>query len=382
MTSDGGPDADCEGGKCDSVNSGDAVCTVSIVGAGRVDVEREYLPRVIACENGNAGPEALKAQAIAARSYLYYVVKTERRALLDGQGDQVYSCSKKPGPEHFRAVDDSSGQVLKYKGANVATFFVAGAFQQGPSCTGGTSDPTNTERFVTYNSGQSGDGITQSKLGWINPGNHANRGCMSQLGANCHSDQGMSAEQILRFYYGEDIEFKQSSGGCIDDDGPIDAPEEFWIGDACDTDEQCDFNANGEEATCYDWFNENTNTLGGFCSVTCEGFCPDNPTHANSMCVDLDAGRGFGRCAAEAMSINSFCADIPGTVARLQSRYIGDSGARDDWRTMCVPPDAPKVICDTGSQLGECIDTSLNTCSGTLHTGLCPSSSAIRCCTP
>jgi hypothetical protein len=44
---------------------------VNVVGKGVKATEDDYLPNVITCENGGAGFEALKAQAIATRSVAY-----------------------------------------------------------------------------------------------------------------------------------------------------------------------------------------------------------------------------------------------------------------------------------------------------------------------
>jgi hypothetical protein len=179
-----------------------------------VDVEGDYLPHVITCENGNAAPAALEAQAVAARSYLYYVLAREG-SIGDGTGDQVFTCAREPGPEHHAAVEATSGLVLRYQDTQVAAFYVAGALQDPPGCRGGTDDPTATEMWVTYNEGLSGDGITQTPLGFVDPANHANRGCMSQNGSDCLADDGADVYTILRFYYGEDIGIEQAEGPCI-----------------------------------------------------------------------------------------------------------------------------------------------------------------------
>ena len=44
----------------------------------------------------------------------------------------------------------------------------------------------------------------------------ANSGCMSQNGSHCLSEQGFGYEYIGRFYYGEDIEYVQTEGACIE----------------------------------------------------------------------------------------------------------------------------------------------------------------------
>ncbi|PIE17093.1 MAG: hypothetical protein CSA65_09700 [Proteobacteria bacterium] len=192
-------------------------CTIKVSGKGTKDMENDYLPHVITCENGAAGFEALKAQAVAARSYAYYVTRNGG-SIKDGQANQVYSCSAKPKQRHYDAVKATAGQVLRYQGTVICAFYVAGA---KPSDTTGCvakswdSDPTHTETYVTYNEGKSGSGITQSKLGWVSSSNIYNRGCKSQNGANCLGKAGRDYVQILRFYYGADIELYQTTGSCV-----------------------------------------------------------------------------------------------------------------------------------------------------------------------
>jgi hypothetical protein len=193
----------------------EAQCQVTVNGVGTIDVETDYLPHVVQCENGAAAPTALEAQAVAARSYLYYRLATGDGTIDDGTGDQVYSCGRTPGPEHLAAVEATSGEVLQYQGTQVAAFFVAGALQDPGACMGGTDDPTGTEGFVTYNEGLSGDQIHQTSLGFVDPSNHANRGCLSQNGSDCLARAGRDLPSILTFYYGEDIETPIAQGACI-----------------------------------------------------------------------------------------------------------------------------------------------------------------------
>jgi stage II sporulation SpoD-like protein len=176
----------------------EAFCEAEVSGSGVLDVENDYIPQVVACENGGASLEALKAQAVAARTYLYYKLRREG-AIGDGQGDQVYTCNATAGGPHRRAAAETSGQVLMYGGVVIASFYVAGALQSGPDCVGGTSDPTGTEHFVTYNQGRSGGEVEQTTLGWVDPANKENRGCQSQNGAHCLSDEGWDYDSILRF---------------------------------------------------------------------------------------------------------------------------------------------------------------------------------------
>jgi hypothetical protein len=201
----------------------DAFCEAEVQGTGVLDVENDYIPQVVACENGGASLEALKAQAVAARTYLYYKLRREG-SIGDGQGDQVYSCANQAGAQHRRAAAETSGQVLMYDRTIIAAFYVAGALQSGPDCRGGSNDPTGTEHFVTYNEGRSGAEVEQTTLGWVDPANLENRGCQSQNAADCLSDEGWDHDPILRFFYGEDITVETATGPCVEGGGDDDPP--------------------------------------------------------------------------------------------------------------------------------------------------------------
>jgi hypothetical protein len=142
-----------------------------------IDIEGDYLPHVVQCENGGADFEALKAQAIAARSYLYYALGSG--SIQDSQAGQVYSCNATPGPQHIAAVAETTGLVLVNEyDATIAAFYVAGAKPSTPDCVALPSDPdpTNTEGWVTYQ--VPGSPVVPTPLGSLT--NPKNRGCMSQ----------------------------------------------------------------------------------------------------------------------------------------------------------------------------------------------------------
>ena len=205
-----------------------AHCHAHVVGTGTVDVENHYLPRVVACENGNGGMESLKAQAIAARSYLYYKLNTSG-SIVNSEADQVYGCGFAPLAKHYKAVQETAGQVLRYKGTQVAAFYVNGAIPSHSSCYASPGDPdwNGVQHYVTYNWGRKGSHVKQSSIGWMAPSFHANRGCMSQHGANCLADQGWNNRDILRFFYGADIELVVADGSCGDSNvNPEDFSEE------------------------------------------------------------------------------------------------------------------------------------------------------------
>jgi hypothetical protein len=201
-----------------------AHCSIFVEGRGWRDMETDYLPRVIACENGTANLQALKAQAITARSVAYYYIETEG-SVCDGQGCQVYTCGNAPQSKHYQAVAETAGQYLLYNNTLTYGFYVAGdPFTAAPSCVGNTAN-ASTERYVTYNESRAGTSVLQTTLGWIfspgEPGYGQNRGCMSQNGAKCLENQrGYNHLGILRFYYGSDVVVQQATGTCVGNPPP------------------------------------------------------------------------------------------------------------------------------------------------------------------
>jgi len=193
-----------------------AQCKITVVGKGTKDLEGDYLPHVITCENGGAALEALKVQAIAARTFAYYKIASAG-SVKDGTSDQVYTCSAQPQQKHYDAVKATSGQVLMWSNVVICSFFVAGAKPSTTNCVAkaGDPDPTGTEKYVTYNEGKTGSGVTQSTLGWVSPTNKYNRGCMSQNGSHCQALKSKGYKDILRFYYGADIQIVTAVGSCV-----------------------------------------------------------------------------------------------------------------------------------------------------------------------
>lgn len=206
-----------------------AQCSIAVNGYGTVDLETDYVPNVTWCENGNAPTQALNAQSCAARTFAYYKITTGNTPVENSQGDQVYLCtSRTPTQEQLNrckaATNVTSGRVMTYKNKVTAGFFVAGSkgacLDSECNYVGSSSDAcyVSTQKYVTYNWGKSGtsdDGFSQSSIGWINDKNYANRGCMSQNGASCLANLDWGWENILRYFYGADINIEQAEGTCV-----------------------------------------------------------------------------------------------------------------------------------------------------------------------
>ena len=219
---------------------GDAPCTIHVEGYGDIDIEDDYIPNVVACENGNAPMEALKAQAVQARGYIYYKIFVQgENSVVNSEADQVFDCDyTNASDRHFAAAEATRGEYLEWGGEIVAPFYVAGAIPANQSdgapedaCEGtGGDDPTSTEQWVTYNMGQTGCGIDMTELGWAPADcndNPQNRGCGSQNGKTCLADRGWDYEQMLPYYYGDDIDLEVATGSC---GGPGDPTEANLIG--------------------------------------------------------------------------------------------------------------------------------------------------------
>ncbi|MCA9657836.1 MAG: SpoIID/LytB domain-containing protein [Myxococcales bacterium] len=200
-----------------------AYCSINVNGVSH-DTETDYIPHVITCENGGANLEALKAQAIAARSVAYYAM-AENGKICDGQGCQVYTCNAQPKDIHYQAAAETAGQYLSYdnpiKGRVLTyAFYVAGDNDQTAACHG-VDGNAGTEPFVTYNEGKSYTEVEETTLGFQFKDPNAygygqNRGCMGQWSARClENNKGYDHKKILQFFYGDDIDILTAEGACV-----------------------------------------------------------------------------------------------------------------------------------------------------------------------
>lgn len=212
-----------------------AHCSIVVKNKGVVDMETDYVPNVTCCENGNAPDQALRAQALAARSVAYHNLGngsgTASKPIDDSQGVQVYSCGGRADSRLNAckaAANDTSGMILRYRDTTLCAFYVSGS--KGECLDAQCVDKGNTsascytwqQKYVTYNEGKSGNNVQQSSQGWVNEKNYANRGTMSQNGASClDSKRGYNWVKIAKFFYGADIEIVKTQGSCVQDAATI-----------------------------------------------------------------------------------------------------------------------------------------------------------------
>ncbi|MDI1451871.1 SpoIID/LytB domain-containing protein [Polyangium sp. 6x1] len=179
--------------------------------AGRLSLERDYVPRVVAGEHLHAHPEAKAALAIAARTFVLRAMRdrpTLGRTAAIPSGEQFQVFSRYSDEGCVEAATRTRGIVLQYQRRMILANHVAGAYWKPDGLPG--PDPTNTERWVTYNGGRRGRDVIPTHLSLrSHPGN---RGCMGQHCAHWLAAQGYDYAAILRFFYGDDIEFHELSG--------------------------------------------------------------------------------------------------------------------------------------------------------------------------
>ena len=172
---------------------------------GWLSLEDEYLPRVCAGEHLHAHPEAKAAIVIAGRTFVLRAMRDHPTLGVSTpvpSGPEFQVMARWPGAGCREAAARTRGKVLLYKGRLILANHVAGA-SWGPDGLPG-KDPTNTERFVTYNDGLRGSGVMPTSLALrTHPGN---RGCMSQNGTEWLAVHGFDYGSILRFFYGADVE--------------------------------------------------------------------------------------------------------------------------------------------------------------------------------
>jgi hypothetical protein len=101
-----------------------------------------------------------------------------------------------------------------------------------------------------------------------------------------------------------------------------------FIGDACACDEDCNFWSSDQKGFCHP---------AGFCSLSCEGGCPDLIGKASTFCIHSDLKDEQGICVPQADESNGHCADLPGTLDRTQERYVGQSNTSPTERKVCLP---------------------------------------------
>ena len=109
-----------------------------------------------------------------------------------------------------------------------------------------------------------------------------------------------------------------------------------WVGDPCEANEDCNFTSGDVPGFCYTYQDTDAGVVDGFCSLPCEGYCPDLDGAAPTFCVE-SADPSTGMCVSRAWPSNESCAKIPGSAATDADRFVGNSSASAKTSLVCLP---------------------------------------------
>lgn len=182
---------------------------IVVAGLGELALD-DYVARVVTGELGGSRElEALKAQAIAGRTFVQRALHddptlgTAAKPVRNGQDFQVAAAVATRLP--LRAAEETRGGVAFYRGRLILANYVAGA-PWAPGAWKGTDSPKYpTEKYVTYNAGRVGASVLPTHQ--ADSRRSDNRGTLSQNGADALASRGWKWPRILRFFYGDDLEF-------------------------------------------------------------------------------------------------------------------------------------------------------------------------------
>ena len=160
----------------------------------------DYVSCVVAGEMGNAPEEALKAQAIASRSYACAQGVLNGKVISDSASKaQAYRAPRITYKNCVAATKATEGQVLTYGGKYASTYF------------------SHSNGGRTYSSEEVWGGkrnyLIARKDDWTTTKKNGHGVGMSQVGAIAAAKQGVGFREILSFYYPyttlKEIEIKQ-----------------------------------------------------------------------------------------------------------------------------------------------------------------------------
>ena len=154
-----------------------------------IEIElEEYIGAVVASEIGNAPEEALKAQAIASRSYACAQNVLEGKVISDSASKaQAFRAPRLSYKNCQAAAQATAGQVLTYGGKYASTYFC------------------HSNGGRTYSSEEVWGGkrnyLIARKDEWTTEPKNGHGVGMSQVGAIAAAKKGIKFRDILSFYY-------------------------------------------------------------------------------------------------------------------------------------------------------------------------------------
>lgn len=148
----------------------------------------DYVKCVVAGEMGNAPLEALKAQAIASRTYACAQGVLNGKVISDSASKaQAFRAPRNNYKKCNQAADETSGQVLMYGGRYASTYF---CHSNGGMCKSSEEVWGGKRPY-----------LVSRKDSWTTEKRNGHCVGMSQCGAIAAAKQGIGYREILSFYY-------------------------------------------------------------------------------------------------------------------------------------------------------------------------------------
>lgn len=141
-----------------------------------------------------------------------------------------------------------------------------------------------------------------------------------------------------------DNPYESSDSSNVPDDADADQPDansgilaSSWLGEPCSEDAHC-IRTGNVPASCV----IPDGNRWGFCTVSCDGLCPDRPGHAETFCAAarMIGFNDIGLCMAKSESTNGYCSQYPDFETFTADRFLEQSSYRARTATVCVvaPP--------------------------------------------
>ena len=194
--------------------------SITVMGSGTYDLE-DYVAGVVQHEayQDDGNEEALKVQAIAARTFAIQHTNSCTTAIGNSQSSQTFSPN--PSEKAKAAAQETAGQILVYDGQPFTVMYDSFCYADN-DCPDATKNPDGSYT-VTYTKlpGKEKHKITlndPAQYGRIVPGGGHAYG-MSQLVSYQMSKRGSSYEDIIKFFYSDSVDVASITAVETTDDG-------------------------------------------------------------------------------------------------------------------------------------------------------------------
>lgn len=211
-TSSGSSSANCcvSGSSSSSTTGTDCPNGITVTGdyAGTYDLD-DYIQKVVTAENGGANDEALKALAIAARTYALNYTNNCSKSIPNSTAAQVMA---ETASERVKQVVSSVNGAIMLRNGSVFS-------AQYSSFWGECNDTECTGRFKKAPTDEWGKEYKMPRSYFTLMG-HSNG--LSQNGSNYMAAQGKKYDEILKYFYADDVEITGASGNTCSIGGKFD----------------------------------------------------------------------------------------------------------------------------------------------------------------